>query len=180
MNQICAFGDSITWGSDDTEGGGWVNRLGLQRHEPIYNLGVPGDRVNDVLRRFISEVDARQPGFIILAVGINDVPHSVYEGTPIDLFRQTYSKLLSCALERTPNVLLITPTNVDESQGDHGYKNSDIELIVDVVESLAFGAGVKSVNVFGSMTPDDLKEDGLHPGPNGHARLAADVMAAID
>ena len=179
METICVFGDSIAWGSDDNEEGGWVNRLSRLLGEPIYNLGIPGDKVNDLLRRFDDEVEARQPSTVVLAIGINDAPHSIYDGTPIELFRTIYGELLSRALSRTRNVVLITPTNVDESHADHGYRNADIELIVGEVRSLALDMGLKCINVFGSMTADDLKADGLHPGPNGHAKLAAAVMAAL-
>lgn len=41
---ICIFGDSITWGTSDSEKGGWVERLKVYFGEKydidVYNLGV--------------------------------------------------------------------------------------------------------------------------------------------
>jgi len=52
---LCVFGDSIVVGSDDREAGGWVARLKLDLNARgkigVYNLGVDGDRTEQLLRR---------------------------------------------------------------------------------------------------------------------------------
>ena len=75
--RILIFGDSITYGAWDTELGGWANRLRIAFDKEnqdwnIYNLGVSGDTINDVLKRFDVECQAREPEKLIFAIGIND------------------------------------------------------------------------------------------------------------
>ena len=77
------FGDSITYGENDIEHSGWVNRFrkqldnefGLQHN--VHNLGVCGDISAEVLARFDAECKPRYERFdkncvIVFAVGIND------------------------------------------------------------------------------------------------------------
>ncbi len=84
--RILVFGDSITQGFWDTEGG-WVGHISRYYIEQtiktqnyniptIFNLGVSGDTSNEVLARFENEVKARLwPGeeiVIIISTGVND------------------------------------------------------------------------------------------------------------
>jgi lysophospholipase L1-like esterase len=71
---LCIFGDSIVVGSDDTEGGGWVARMRLDFNRrgkvAVYNLGVDGDRTEQLLRRIAGEAAARNAG----AIGSSPLP----------------------------------------------------------------------------------------------------------
>lgn len=94
--KILAFGDSITDGSTDAEGG-WANRL--QRHfmaqnakrevdekyDWFYNLGISGNTAPDIIKRLDTETSARlddqadEKIVIVIAIGVND---SRCEGAP--------------------------------------------------------------------------------------------------
>lgn len=184
MSRVCIFGDSITWGSWDPSGGGWVGRLreaGCNRtdlsdpdygyYTAVYNCGISGDKLADVLARFDVEATAREPRVIVLAIGINDVPHSGYLGTSLDDFSRGYVELIAKAKAHAKDVVVVTPTNVDESRSEHDYRNADISTLVEIVEKCARDAGLPVVNVFGMLTPEDLHPDGLHPGADGHEKL---------
>jgi lysophospholipase L1-like esterase len=88
------FGDSIAMGYNDKKGG-WVEKL---KHvvypEPVYNLGVDGDSIDDVADRILDESDRRlgsgDTAKIIIAVGINDAVKSSSDGTG-------FSRLLDAA-----------------------------------------------------------------------------------
>src|SRR3989344_3552583 len=88
MTLILVFGDSITYGAWDTNGG-WVQRLRTyldkkQLADPklyyeLYNLGVSGDTSTDLLERFeaetkqrIKRMSAKEEIIIIVAIGTND------------------------------------------------------------------------------------------------------------
>lgn len=184
MSRICVFGDSIVWGASDPTAKGWVGRMfetGYERldlsdisfgtYTAVYNCGISGDKLIDVLSRFDLEARAREPRVIVLAAGINDVPHNDYPGTPLDELRDRYDELIHKAKGHALEVLTVTPTNVDESRKEHNYRNGDIEKVVEIVENSSEAAGVQSVNVFGLMTNEDLHPDGLHPGSEGHQKL---------
>ncbi len=68
--RVLIFGDSITYGAWDTEGG-WVDRLKRIAHTrtvdskgqvklQIINLGIGGDTSTKILKRLSNEIDARK------------------------------------------------------------------------------------------------------------------------
>jgi len=85
MTRILVFGDSITYGNWDREGG-WVQRLRkfLDKRnltDPdfyclIYNLGISGNDTENLLKRFEFETEQRlkegEETIFIFAIGIND------------------------------------------------------------------------------------------------------------
>ncbi len=180
MPTVCVFGDSITWGAWDPEGGGWVDRLKVAAQEmtlrgrrdiQIFNCGVPGDRVGDVLRRMGVEGWARRPDRIILAVGINDTPHNGEAGTPPEDFQETYTALIEAAYELTRDVVIVGLTNVDESLLT-GWTNDAVAVYNALVAEAAERHELTFVNPFGTLERDDLLPDGLHPSPSGHRKMA--------
>ena len=100
MQKIFIFGDSIAYGAWDPEGG-WVERLRqwlfvTTRDEYnlgtfLYNLSIVGDTTADLLKRFTTEIEARQQGDIIFfAAGINDAQfvNGRQMATPADSLHQ--------------------------------------------------------------------------------------------
>lgn len=180
---LCAFGDSITWGAYDGAEGGWAHRLrhtcerlgdlGLSEKR-VHALGIPGERLEGVLRRFDVEAGAREAEHFIFAVGINDAPHlgdgGHRAGTDLPRFRLTYEALLEKAFRFSKDILLVGPTNVDEGLAD-GWTNHAIAPYVEVIRHLAQRQGVDFLDAFGTMGREDLQIDGLHPGPTGHRKL---------
>jgi lysophospholipase L1-like esterase len=186
--RICVFGDSITWGSWDPVDGGWVGRLRRRGFATqwngdflaVYNCGVGGDKLADLLARFEAEAMARQPDAIVLAIGINDVAHDDYPGTPDDQLSAGFDRLVGLSKGVVgPNVALLSPTNVDEDRSEHDYRNPDIDRVRQIAGETAVQLRVPFVDVFGLMNAQDLEPDGLHPGPSGHEKLYEAVRPAI-
>ena len=86
MAVIYAFGDSVTYGAWDVEKSGWATRLRVfldekQQKDPslyylLYNLGIPGETTEGLVKRFDHETQARRRGdeevIFIFAFGAND------------------------------------------------------------------------------------------------------------
>jgi len=187
-NRIGVWGDSITWGANDLEMGGWVARLRSfidNEHElepGVYNVGVSGDKVGNVLRRFGMEFEARQSETVILAIGINDSPHDTHpEGTPLDEFERQLGELIQKAKAgATKPVIFVGLTSVDdEHPKNSGYKNSEIKKYDEIVKKVTSGSKVTYLDVFDLITKDDLKMDGLHPEAQGHEKIFQAVKAAL-
>ena len=82
--KIIALGDSLIYGFGDPEKGGWIEQLRRWWMLPdspghvLYNLGVRGDRTQQVAQRLEvefrhrGELRNRLPDIIILSVGVND------------------------------------------------------------------------------------------------------------
>ncbi len=84
--KIVALGDSLVYGYGDPEKGGWVEQLRRWWMLPdsvghvLYNLGVRGDRTQQISQRLEikfhhrGEIRNRLPDLIILSVGVNHSP----------------------------------------------------------------------------------------------------------
>lgn len=193
MSRVCVFGDSITWGSWDPIRGGWVGRLreqGCNRvdhsdpnfdsYTGVYNCGICGDKVSDVLRRIDVEAAAREPAVIVLAIGINDVPHADYGGTTAQEFAQRYEELIGKAKQYTKDICVVTPTNVDEHNTAHDYKNADTATLVATTKRCAATYNLPVIDVFNTLAaPDDFCEDGLHPNAAGHEKLYRAIAPVV-
>ncbi len=185
MSRIVVFGDSIAWGSYDPESGGWVQRLwhaacalpGDTRlsekinYSSVFNLGIGGEVVSGVLRRFDVEAPVRLPDLIVIAIGINDASHKGVDATPLDKFTADYESLVEKAQALAGRVVLVTPTNVDESRPEHDWRNDDIARYVEAVKEIGARHNLPVVDVFGQLSPSDLEPDGIHPGTQGHSKL---------
>ncbi len=180
---ICIFGDSITWGAWDKELGGWVNRLRLyfdnqNQETEIYNCGVDGDYVGDVLKRFNVEAQARNPQIIVLAIGINDSPHSSNpNGTNLKELKTQYLELIKKAKRFTQKIIILGPTNVDDNN-EKGYKNESIETVSGIIQKLAEKQKLTFIDLFGILSIDEF-EDGLHPNSKGHQKIFEKVNEAL-
>lgn len=184
MSVICVFGDSITWGAWDFELGGWVNRLRLyydnqDQKTEIYNNGIDGDYVGDVLKRINTEAEARNPDLIIFAIGINDSSHpSNPSGTDLGKFEVQFKELLEKTRKFTDKIIVLGLTNVDEKSGDHGYTNSNISLYNDKIKSISKNQNLPFVDLFNTLAGDELA-DGLHPNAKGHQKIFEKVKEVL-
>jgi lysophospholipase L1-like esterase len=172
---LCVFGDSIAVGSGDREAGGWVARLRLDLNARgkigVYNLGVDGDRSEQLLRRLAGEAAARNASVIVIAIGANDLGWHGSEGTDVALFRKRYEGVLTEAERFTRRILVLGLLNVDEGNESHGVRNEQVEAFNVIVEQLARAHGAEFLALYGLLSPPDFV-DGLHPNASGHARLA--------
>ena len=122
--KLCIWGDSITWGANDSELGGWVNRLRLfiesqNTDVRVYNLGISADTTTNVLERFRAEAKARVPDMIVFALGVNDSSYITSEDNPVvslEKFITNLTDILRQAKEFTNTIAFIGITPVDESK----------------------------------------------------------------
>lgn len=172
---LCVFGDSIVVGSDDREAGGWVARLRLDLNARgkigVYNLGVDGDRTEQLLRRIAGKAAARSASVIVVSIGANDLGWHGTSGTETALFRERYDGILSEAERSTRRILVLGLLGVDEGNVSHGVRNEQVLAFNGVIEELAQTHGAEFLSLFGALEPEDFV-DGLHPNASGHAKLA--------
>ncbi len=172
---LCVFGNSIVVGSDDREAGGWVARLRLDLNARgkigVYNLGVDGDRTEQLLQRLAGEAAARGASVIVISIGANDLGWHGTSGTDIALFRERYDHILSEAEQFTRRILMLGLLGVDEGNDSHGVRNDQVRAFNGVVEELARRHGAEFMSLYGLLSPTDFV-DGLHPNASGHAKLA--------
>lgn len=201
--KVIALGDSLIYGFGDFVGGGWVERLRRQWMSPqgaghvLYNLGVRGDRVQQVAQRLEQEFNCRGelrnriPDLILLSVGLNDsAPVGKPEGklyTEFEDFKQQMAHLLDVAQNLCP-VLFIGMTPVDETKMPFldclYYNHFDQYRYKEATLQACQQRNIPYLDIFdlwlsrgSSWINSQLGEDGLHPNVTGYETLFADIMA---
>lgn len=204
---ITCFGDSITYGAWDAEGG-WAHRLrkradvwnrepGPEAYARVYNLGIPGNTSDDVVYRFEAELHTRmRPGeetVCVFAFGINDsallLPSEKHRIEP-ESFQRNVRKVIEHVQAYTSRVLFVGLTPVEEAKTcplphypDQAYRMVDILLYNNLLRELCREGGVSCIDLLSGWSADlgmdGLGEDGLHPDARGHAWIEERVYEGL-
>ncbi len=194
---ILVFGTSITYGAWDLEGG-WVTRLrkfldektissNYKNYGLIYNLGVSGDKTEDVLKRFEPETKARLEHsneiIVIFHVGTNDtIFNEKLHATEVSpqQFGKNFKLLIDKAKKYSKKIIAIGSMPVDKrvdpipwSPG-RSYKNQFVEEFDKVMTSVSKNEGVHFIEIFKRFIKSDysnLLADGVHMNDEGHKKL---------
>jgi len=193
---IGVWGDSITYGSCDVEGLGWVGRLRKTRgadedYASTYNYGLCGDTSDNLLSRFSSEFDSNIYGveLIVFAIGLND---SSKRGdtneflVPLKKFRENVNELISQGLRKGSRVCIVGLTNVDEtrtaplpgSSTRKNFLNENVLAYDTVLREIAEEFETPFISVFGVLDNSELA-DGLHPNASGYEKLFSVIVKSI-
>lgn len=201
--KIVALGDSLVYGFGDPEGGGWVERLRRSWMSPdspghvLYNLGVRGDRVQQVAHRLEAEFRHRGelrnqvPDSIILSVGVNDSARLGHPDgrnfTDFTVFSSEIAALLDRAQQLCP-VLFIGMMPVDEAKMpflDCFYFNhTDQYRYKEATKVACTERGIPYLDIFEQWMErgeawriQRVSADGLHPNTLGYETLLQDVLS---
>lgn len=197
MSQILIFGDSITYGFWDKQGG-WVNRIRMWIDTKnmewsgfyfrIYNLGIDGNTTDDLLFRFdkevISRIEEQTKTIIIFAIGINDsqfINKSKKLRIPQNKFENNLKKLISLSTKYSKTIIFIGPNPIDEKKvdpmpwaKDRSYKNEYIKKYGEIIKKVCFEKNIYYIEIFDEWMKFDYKkllEDGAHPNSEGHKKI---------
>lgn len=170
-------------------GCGYAARIGgdLLAHYPasglrIYNRGIGGHRVVDLYARWKCDGINLKPDLISILIGVNDTWHEFgsSNGVELDRFEQVYRMLLELTKARLPKtrVVLCEPFVLKCGVVTPEWEE-DICGRREIVGRLAEEFGAVRVP-YQAMFDEALKEapaeywaeDGVHPSPAGHARMA--------
>ncbi len=203
--RIIVFGDSVSWGSDDKEGGGWVDRLKIfilqflstktGRFEEVFNFGNPGILVPDVLDYLESCCENwlgtapkyKKVNGIIIAIGTNDCVtwKNKKTRTSPELFKSTMHKIIKLSKKYVNKIAVVGLTPVNELittpvpwNREYCYKNSNIEKYDQIIKSVCEEENVYFVDVRSEWVKTDYKNllsDGLHPNTEGHKKIFEQV-----
>lgn len=197
MSHILVFGDSITCGAWDEEGG-WVARLqkemnrraissGLESVFLVSSLGVDGDTSEGLLERLETETKRRVSKYgtiIILAIGSNDSEFNSDLGkthVPEERFKKNIENIFEKARIFSNNIIFVGLLPVDESKVDPipwlpemSYKNKYIKGYDEFIRSFCKNNKIDFVELYEKFEKMDYKkllEDGVHPNSAGHKKI---------
>lgn len=206
MKVLC-FGDSITWGAWDTQGG-WVERLrrkvdqlciesDLQKFVLLYNLGISSDTSERVLHRVEAETKARSLEdddlAFLISLGTNDsiwLRDEERHWIERDQFAANLTGIVATASGASDRICLVGSAAVDESK-THPYRsepnlessNADIKSYEETCREVAKSARVDFVPIFDrfeAVGAGTLFNDGVHPNDHGHQIIADQVWPTLE
>jgi len=193
MFGILAFGDSIVFGRGNNLDRGWVGRLrkyfeSKDYYNGVYNLGIPGNTSEDLLKRFETECKARikisrpEDKFIILlGIGINDSRFNDNLDNPQtneEDFKNNILKLIEISKKYTKHIVFIGLTPVDESLTSPYettyFFNKRIEKFNKIIKEGCSESKTLFLDIFNEIKPMDypaLLDDGVHPNEKGYEEI---------
>lgn len=195
--RILIFGDSITYGAWDSEGG-WAERLKRWAHRQyledgtklqVINLGIGGNTSQGILARMENEIKARHsaswPFMIILMFGSNDgrVRDGVVE-VPLDEFSTNYREIVKIAQSYTDRLVTVGLPPLGQPEIDFKemqYSDVTLESYDSRIRTIADENGLPFVDVrplFASK--DAFSPDLLHPNDKGHEIIYEAVKAEVE
>jgi len=183
--RVCVFGSSIGYGHNDSEGGGWCDRLkryyfGSDKDVSVYNLSVSGAMSKDVVARFDVEYGARRPAVVLIAIGMND---SMFNENTNDNqvslsdTKKNIKQLITTIKKDGCAVALIGLTPITENLlspvpwAPHlSYSSEDVQKYDCAIKEIAKDENVPYCYMYDVLQTDDL-DDGLHPNTIGHQKM---------
>jgi len=188
--EIGIWGDSITFGSCDSEALGWAGRLRktlpTDDYNQLYNFGICGETSEDLLKRFDVEAEAIRPDKIVFAIGINDSKfpsESDINRVPLEAFEQNLNKLLQQAKGYTDHITLVGLTKVDDewrSVRGSRFLNEEIEKYNSAIKKVADENSCRFISIINDVDPVTDLADGLHPNANGYQKMFEKIKSEID
>jgi lysophospholipase L1-like esterase/isopentenyldiphosphate isomerase len=196
QENICIFGDSITWGPYLPFRVAWANLLRNHLEKSasdlfrVYDLGVDMDTTRDVLVRMDVEAKARKPAIIIFNIGAND---SLYRISPenaetsLDEFETNIEKLIEKAQKYTQRILVVGlvkgsdkwTTPLIQSTTGKIYTKERTRRYDRKLKEVSERMGVTFADVNDKLTDGDF-DDGLHPNANGHLKMFSVISKILD
>ena len=196
--RIVFFGDSITdcdrdRADEKSLGNGYVKIL-ADKLRPIYpdmdielyNKGVSGNEVCDLLARVQSDVIDLKPDAVVIMIGINNVIHQFKIGKQLDLkqFERDLTELIAKLKEAGIVVIFLEPflLPAPDKKRLRPLFNKELEIIdrICVQECDEFVAYDEMFNGLCESRPYSLySEDGVHPTFKGSNLIANTAIKAI-
>lgn len=193
MPAILAFGDSVTYGYADSQGG-WIQRLRAHVDEldrkkndfttGVYNLGSDSEDTSRLLERIIPEGEHRARVWkgitTIINGGINDCTRfDGKQAVGVEDFGNNLRELVLRAKTFSDIVILLGPNPIDDKLTNPVYwdktiscKNDELRLYSQEVSKVALESKITFVDLFRAFSEKSVLSlinfDGVHPNDEGH------------
>lgn len=191
--RILVFGASITYGSNDYAGGGWVVRLkkyfaqtGQFCH--TFNLGISGETSTQILQRMEAEIKPRlsdkpeKRSLLLIGIPSNDtrIKGSLDANPEISEmdFKDNLEKFRQISERNTDGLVLIGIPRVDEKKTNPWqevadficWRNDVIARYNEIAKKYCDQKNIPFIDMLDVLSDSDLP-DGLHPDASGHEKM---------
>ena len=189
-NRYVALGDSYTIGTSVAVHERWPNQLVARepRLQLVANLGVNGFTSRDLIEVELPRLDALDPEFLTVLIGVNDV----VQGVPAGSYRANVADILDDAVRRVgPSRVLVATTpdyTVTPRGGDFGDPSQQAAGIREnnaVIAEAAANRGIRVVDIHdisleAAGDRSLVANDGLHPSGAQYARWVQRILPALE
>lgn len=178
--RVCFLGDSFTLGTGDDDGLGWVGRVhAAERGRGIdltsYNLGIRGQIGAEIAARAPREIGERLAGKgdrrgVVVAFGSNDI----YRERPIEESVEALEAIVRWAQGQGLAVFVMGSPHAAEPEMDaqRALLNVNLEEAARRLEA-PFLDVRERVGDWAAWHRGAAEGDGIHPGAEGYAAVAA-------
>ena len=191
QKKLIIMGDSGVYGWGDLEGGGWCERLRqnwltLENAPIIYSLGVRGDGLEKVAKRYKNEWETRGelrrkvPEGLLLSIGLNDTAKiGRKDGRPQlseDAFKFGFKRLVN-EIKKEVDVMVMGLTPVNEASMPFSeclwYSNKSCSTYEKKIEETCLDSNIPFLSIHEKMISilsfkELLSFDGIHLNTAGH------------
>lgn len=188
-DSVAFLGDSITQQGNNAPGG-YLHLVanGLKADGVIISIipaGISGHKSDQMLARVEKDVLAKNPQWMLLSCGVNDVWHGE-RGIQLEAYKTNISEIVRSAQEAGVKVMLLTSTMIREDQ--QGEENQKLIAYNDYLRVLAKEKGCLLADLNRSMqeaveksktTGEKITTDGVHMAFGGNKMMAAGVLRAF-
>lgn len=187
--KIAFLGDSITqagWGSP----GGYVRLVisGLEANgikaAPV-PAGISGHKSNQMLERLSRDVISKQPDWMTLSCGVNDVWHGK-NGVPLDQYKTNITAIIDQAQAANIKVMILTATVIgEELENENNLKlapyNDFLRTLATEKKCLLADLNATfQTKLKASAKPGRVfTSDGVHMNPAGDQLMATDILKSF-
>ena len=207
---IFIFGDSITYGEWD-DNGGWANRI-RQHYDRqilptpddymiIYNLGIPSDTSTGLADRLELETRSRlspNPGVkaiqFVIAIGANDarwLTEDNCRGVELEQYKTNLTVITKAAQRFSNDIVFVgllpcIEEDVLHASTKHGwietYTNVALSDYNNALKQYCLDNAIQFIDLFDTFNthPESLFSDGLHPNNAGHQLICEYVLAFLE
>ncbi len=146
----------------------------------LYNRGISGNRVADLLTRWDVDCLDYNPSLVSILIGINDVWHPHAHGTPFDLIKleEDYIKIVERTVKSGAKLIIMEPYAFHHDVFKEQWR-SDLWKVIQVIRNIAIRYADAYIPLDGMFykqaltTPaQTLSADGVHPTYEGHRFIA--------
>jgi lysophospholipase L1-like esterase len=184
--KIAFMGDSITqfgWQHPD----GYVNLVvrGLEgagvKVEPI-PAGVSGNTSKDMLARLKASVLDKNPDWMTLSCGVNDVWHGI-TGCDLETYKKNITSIVDQAQAAKIQVMILTATMIQESDNPFTQKQVAYnDFLRELAKERNLPLADLNIAEHEERKSEPLKHltlDGVHMNPEGNQMMAVGVLKAF-
>lgn len=199
-HNLFIFGDSITYGCFDRDGG-WAAQLSKELKIRViedadfncntYVFGISGDTSENLIKRIETDLAPRitdqdnVENIFLFAIGINDSQYYLDKDQgrySAQDFRQNIEEIVSIAkAHKATQIGFVGLTPIDEDLlnpipwfPNVAYLEKRVAEFNSIIEDVCAKQGLDFINLLPDWSKQDVKDhlfDGIHPNDEGHRRI---------